>query len=225
MRGFLYTVIVLILAVSFMYVLTIQNSLPPLFPEDRTVQEVRQAARALYGVNVSGNTISGTVGPGKPIRVNEFSQVLDNYNKLRNAGLNVHITPRFVCGDTVLGYTGLDRNAWSTELKHKTEIIVRPGSSATITSKRWEWAGKGTLLRLTVQDDKGKILLDEEGYINETISNYIEIADESGNVAMVKAQNGELTISGKCSFTQKIYAGCSIFNQGYIEKDGIRHKV
>ncbi|MEM4332112.1 MAG: hypothetical protein QW500_02435 [Candidatus Micrarchaeia archaeon] len=223
MKGFLYTLIVLIIATSFMYVIFVQNSLPPLPAEDRIAQELRESARALYGIEIYGNTINGKIG--KQIRIDEFKRVISNYNAIRNAGVKVELTPRFRCGDTHMWFSGFDGSSWNTEIMHKTKMSLRTEKNAVIISKNWAWAENGIQMQLIIQNANGVTLLDEEGYINETLNNQIQLADDEGNLITITLENGELEIRGNCKFSQKIYNNCNIASEGYIERNNIRYRI
>ncbi len=223
MRGFLYTVIVLVLALSFMYIITIQNSLQSMQSPDYSLLGIKQSYNALYGISAGENSISGKLG--NAIRIDDYKAIMENYNAIRNSDIKIELTPDFECGDTQLGFSGFGGGGWNTELKHSTEFTAKSSGKAVTVNKNWQWAESGVLLKLKVSDADGSNVFDEQGYVNETLNNRIDITDENGDVFVITLQDSVLSIDGKGEFSETINSNCRIGNRGYVEKNGIKYKI
>ena len=208
MRGFIYTVIVLMLALSFAYLITIQASLQAVESTDYSSFNLRESRNALYGINTHGNTISGNLG--RAIHIREYKAIVENYNALRNANFSVDFTPEFKCGNTEMWFDG---GVWNTEVKHPTSFEAKLSTGAVGITKNWQWADHGVPLKLKVSSSTDGIIFEEEGYVNETLSNRMEITDENGEMFIITLEDGILSVNGKGIFTQRIDSDCTITNK------------
>ncbi|MGB9635141.1 MAG: hypothetical protein ACP5H8_01635 [Candidatus Micrarchaeia archaeon] len=182
MRGFLYTVIVVIIAIAFTGIMIVQNGMPIIPPTDFTQGMVERSFMKLCHIDVvqNINSTSITVQTGRHINIEDYSQVMSNFAIISNRQIKNDFEPRFMCGNTEMGFRSFSGKEWYSGLPNESEFSINTSISAVLITKNWAWSDEYTgkkHVKVIIRDGDGNIIFDDAGYVGEGIDNKIVISD------------------------------------------------
>lgn len=227
LRGFMYTIIVLVLALSFMYLVISENSLPPIQDNHDPINEIKNSYLRLYKVNIIDGTDLHIQGKtGERINIGEYENIARNYGIMRNHNISVFLQPDFNCNDWQFGYESFKGDSWYTEINHNTDINITLTRDYTQILKNVTWSNDGYEVMIRVRDKDENIVVNEYGKIDANTDNEIIISYSDGEEVVIDIKNSKLRIKGDSYFSEMVYnADCAAKNNGYVLIDGIKKEL
>ncbi len=227
LKGFMYTLIVLMLALSYMYIVMAENDLPFIPNNYDILNEVKVSSRKLYGLNViDGKNLLVQGRVGKKIHIEEYKNVVRNYGIMKNSNISINLEPGFACGDISYGYDNFNGDGLKFGIEKNTEINITLVSGYSHIDKNISWSKDGDQVILRVRSNGGLSVIEENGLIDDSAEGSIIVYYDDGSALKITIKNSMIHIEGNALFSIMARdANCISKNNGYVIIDGKKRKI